>query len=433
MSAPGLSSTQYADSTSPAVRTAAELTHALRGLPFASSGEIPVRPLVVSRRRMHARFDAARRFVSLISRTCQAAGSPEHLLELLGADPSLYGPFRPAAYEWTWADCMSRSDAVLSGGVPRFLECNIGGAIGGVVSMHVLTRHHLARLGERYAATDPLDVRAEQFADICLSLGREPAAAVLGTLREDNVGDARYFELEIAHLRRRGLDAAFFEPEDLLDGLGLPGRARYPVGLRHFLPVNWRDWGIDSTPARRAAEEGVLMLAPDSAFLLQNKKVLAWMSEGRPWFDAADRAFLDRHLPWTRVVADAPVYYRGQRADLPRILLSRRDDMVLKPADGYGGLGIVVGRATSAADWERAVDDALNGHWIAQEYVEPDAEPMEFVLPSGEAVTRTVPAVHGLLLMSGREAGCLVRQSPGTSTVLNARQGASLNIAVHPR
>lgn len=432
MTAPG-SATQQADSTSAAVGTAAELTHALRGLPFASSGEIPVRPLVVPRRHLRARFEAARRFVSLISRTCRATGSPEHLLDLLGADPALYGPFRPAAYEWAWADCMSRSDAVLSGGVPRFLECNIGGAIGGVVSMHVLTRHHLARLGKKYAATDPLDVRAEQFADICRSLGREPAAAVLGTLREDNVGDARYFDLEIGHLRRRGVDAAFFEPEDLLDGLGLPGRARYPVVLRHFLPVNWRDWGIDATPARRAAEEGVVMLAPESAFLLQNKKVLAWMSEGRPWLDAGDRAFLDRHLPWTRVVADNSVHYQGQRADLPRLLLSRQNDMVLKPADGYGGLGVVVGRATSAADWERAVAEALEGHWIAQEYVEPDAEPMEFILPSGEAFTCTVPAVHGLLLMGGREAGCLVRQSPAASAVLNARQGASLNIAVHPR
>jgi uncharacterized circularly permuted ATP-grasp superfamily protein len=56
-------------------------------------------------------------------------------------------------------------------------------------------------------------------------------------------------------------------------------------------------------------------------------------------------------------------------------MLARRDSLVLKPNDEYGGKGITLGWTVDAAAWEAAVRDALAAPFIVQERVEIPSEP----------------------------------------------------------
>ncbi|MFD0772349.1 hypothetical protein ACFQZ2_00240 [Streptomonospora algeriensis] len=417
-----------------ALQDARELDEVMRGLPFTGGDDIPVRPLQMPEREYEHCFAIARRFTSLLERTCRSmAESPRGLRSLLGADADLYHLFDRSEVEWRWGGCMSRTDGVFHNGIFKIMECNIGAAIGGVVSMHMLTSYHLGRSGGR--AADPLAARAGLFGDVCEWLGREPAVALLGTMREDNVGDDRYFTIERDYLRARGFAADFLEPEELVEEFGSGnGAARYPAVFRHYLPIEWDQMGIDTRGLRRVLESGAVLLSPETAFMLQNKKVLAWMSEGRPWHSESDREFVERHLPWTRVAREGKVAFQGREWDMAGLLLDRQDEFVLKKADSFAGLDVVIGRHTSDVEWKRAVAHALGGDWIAQEYVEPDRRHVPFVRRrSGDLVSAEAPVVYGFLLMGGRSGGCMARHSLSENAVINRHQGASLNIVVHSR
>lgn len=120
------------------------------------------------------------------------------------------------------------------------------------------------------------------------------------------------------------MKAEFFEPEDLLEGLGLPGRPRYEVGLRHFTIPEWRGHGIDLAPVRTALDAGCTLISTQTAYLISNKKVLGWVSEGRPWMTEQDRDIVDRYLPWTRVVSDRATRWRDPLTCFPNCCSTAR-------------------------------------------------------------------------------------------------------------
>ena len=103
----------------------------------------------------------------------------------------------------------------------------------------------------------------------------------------------------------------------------------------------------------------VEVLNPFAAIVADDKTLFEALSTGEGDFTADERAALARRIPWTRVLT------ARRRADV----LARRDALVLKPADGYGGFGISIGCEHDAAGWEAKVDAALQGHFVVQQYV----------------------------------------------------------------
>jgi hypothetical protein len=81
-------------------------------------------------------------------------------------------------------------------------------------------------------------------------------------------------------------------------------------------------------------------------------------------------------LPWTRVVAAGPTTDReGEATDLLSLALREQQDLVLKPAFGYGGAGVTLGWERSPEQWDADVRSALGqGGWILQERVNLDVE-----------------------------------------------------------
>jgi hypothetical protein len=137
-------------------------------------------------------------------------------------------------------------------------------------------------------------------------------------------------------------------------------------------------------PILRAAEAGeVKLFTPMHAQLYSSKGALALLSDevNRSLCTPAERASLDRLLPWTRMLRAGPVTVDGERADLLDYATSHRADLVLKPTARHGGQGIVTGWRAEAAEWDQHLRAALGGPFVLQRRVRP--EPEEFPGPDG--------------------------------------------------
>ena len=120
-------------------------------------------------------------------------------------------------------------------------------------------------------------------------------------------------------------------------------------------------------------------------------------------FDAAERDVIAAHVPWTRVV----------REELMDDLRRRREQLVLKPNDEYGGTGVTLGWETGESAWdeaiERAVREADRG-WVAQERINIRRE--HFPVCEGDGVVeRNMLVDFAPYLFRGRVAGFLTRLS----------------------
>ncbi len=75
--------------------------------------------------------------------------------------------------------------------------------------------------------------------------------------------------------------------------------------------------------------------------------------------------------------ASALALRRAASAEQKRLVLSRLDELVVKPVDGYGGLGVVVGpRATDEElAHARALIEEQPSRWIAQETIALSTHP----------------------------------------------------------
>jgi hypothetical protein len=238
-------------------------------------------------------------------------------------------------------------------------------------------------------------------------LGTGPFVALVGAAR----GRRRSLDLQVDSLARAGLVATVVEPEQLPHGPSL--------GLRQFAVPGTPgvDLGLVMGAVRPALTAGYRRVSSQTAEQIANRKVLAWVSAGRPWMTAAERATVERYLPWTRVVTDGPV---------PELLQRDQDRFVLKPAVGTGGDGVLLGRDCDPGRWRQAVADAVaTGDHVAQEFVEPTPVRMEFAEPGGSgSFEADVRPVLSPFLFDGRDGGCLVRvPAPG-------QEGAGASVAL---
>ncbi len=88
-------------------------------------------------------------------------------------------------------------------------------------------------------------------------------------------------------------------------------------------------------------------------------------------FPIAERKAIREHVPWTRVVAAGKSTYHDKSIDLQEYVLKRRERLVLKPNDDYGGQGSFFGWEMNDASWERALRQAQRTPYVVREKVEP--------------------------------------------------------------
>lgn len=88
------------------------------------------------------------------------------------------------------------------------------------------------------------------------------------------------------------------------------------------------------------------------------------------YFSPEERQIFRRHILWTRIVSDRRATLPdGQPGDLLEFARRDRETLVLKPNRSCGGDGVLIGPATTQADWEQAIDRALadSRRWVVQQ------------------------------------------------------------------
>ncbi|MCI4066015.1 hypothetical protein MRQ36_27085 [Micromonospora sp. R77] len=410
------------------------LRHELRDTGWPYQEFLPAAPITVPRASYAELFRAAAGLLDLVRRTAletapttdgrlAAYRMPDSENQLFLADPYV---------EERYPDSVVRPDVVIGPDGPQFLEFNVSGALGGVVETHsrleVWRQLHADEQGRTpFASPSPFAVRAEMFRSLAAEQGVAPRVAIVGSARV--IGpERRYFEVEADHYNSHGLTARFFEPEELVEAWDCPPHLRYPIGLRNFTIPDWLEVGLDLTPVQAALDRGCLLVGTQTSTFMHSKLTLGLLSEGRPWMSTAERNFVNRYLPWTRILTDRKTHRDGRDVDLLPYVLDNRDRLVLKAGLGESGKQVVLGREVDQTVWEAAVAEAVaDGTSIVQDFVAPQTCRVALLADGAdEPHEADVAPVLGPLLFGGRPAGVFCRfYGDGTAGIVSVRGGSS--------
>jgi hypothetical protein len=397
----------------------------------------PARPVIMTASAFAALHETADQIGRLILRCCQhradTAGELRRALGVAEGHIRLLDDAEPLTEELLIS---SRPDVFFSGGVPKFVEFNIDGALGGAFDSDNLA----ANFDSCYQA-DGITADTGLY---------PPPSAVDGRLRTvaDWLGDssdrrvAMVMDWTVGH-------AGPEDPADFLDYLR-PVVDRAAAAGFELIPY-WLHWlDIDDQQRLLVAGQPVLhvlrMFVPDTAppssgrdaieavvragnvriftssatWLLSNKLTLAWLWDDLAEWDEPDRELVRAHIPRTVLLS------ADQRADA----LARRSELVLKPHDGSSGRDVLLGRDADPEQWQAAVDRAIaSGGFLIQDLVLDDLVAMEFIdMASGAVVEHRVPCCYGPYLFGHRQCGGELRMGfPGGGSIMNVGHGALVN------
>lgn len=392
----------------------------------------PLRPLLMRKDWLEQLYALSDRMLQLVLECCRrraaTAGELQKLLGIPAGRVEFLDESEPLGDHLVMA---GRPDVLLTGGVPKFVEFNVGSDVGSVwdsekVSERFLRLFRSHRLADRLGVEAPPSAVDARYAAIRQALGLPEGARLSMVFRTDGEypeshDPARLVEL-LEPFAQRGREHGYDMDVLPVDWLELDeqqhlmgnGR-RVEAILRLFVCSEMPPTtGLQAIKDALQAETATLFTSAAS-WLLSNKLVFAWLWEDADWLPAADAALIRTHLPRTRVLTAASV---------PTVL-AEREHLVLKPADEFGGAGVLVGREETPADWAAAVDRGVyEGLHLVQEYARPDRVTMDFVnLQTGRHEQAAVPMSLGPYSFGRRGAGCYVRiGSQHEGEVLNLKR-----------
>lgn len=163
--------------------------------------------------------------------------------------------------------------------------------------------------------------------------------------------------------------------------------------------------------------------------LLSSKLNLALLSnhEETGVFTTEEKHTIDKYVPWSRKMVAGRTTYKGEKICLQDFILENREKLILKPAIGYGGENIRIGKKTPGKEWEKVVKKALNERkWMVQEWVEP----LPGVYLAGENNYEKHDVVLGFFVFGSRYGGAWARIMPQKSSkgIINCHQGAAVSV-----
>lgn len=145
------------------------------------------------------------------------------------------------------------------------------------------------------------------------------------------------------------------------------------------------------------------------------------------YFSAEECRLFRRHVLWTRVVRERRTTLpHSAEGDLVEFIRTHREELVLKPNRSYGGEGVTIGAATSAADWEARIGEALEGEddpdlsWVVQRATRLPVAEFPIVSAEGRVFHEPFYAVMGFAPTEN-----------GLGTMCRVSQKQVVNVAQH--
>ena len=238
---------------------------------------------------------------------------------------------------------------------------------------------------------------------------------VIAIVDWEGLPTAPEFEMFKAFFEEAGIKTLICDPRTLEFTRGKLYSQGIAVNLvyRRVLTSELLARGDDTRALRDAYMAGAVCVVNSfRAKLLHKKMSLALLSDERyeRLYTPAQRAAVRRHIPWTRQV----------RPELTEDIARRRQNLVRKPNDEYGGKGVVLGWTVDQAEWEAAIDVATTQSYVVQEAVEIPRVPFPIALDGIRYLDLAVDLDP--YLFNGRAGGFMTRVS--AAALLNVTAGA---------
>lgn len=159
------------------------------------------------------------------------------------------------------------------------------------------------------------------------------------------------------------------------------------------------------------------------------------------YFTSEERELIRRHVPWTRVVTDVRTEHEGRPIQLLEYIRKNQKNLVMKPSDEYGGMGVMLGWEVQKRHWERAIEQALpdgklakaHGSWIVQERIPMRRGEFPHIGKGNRVEFRNMLVDFAPYLFRGKVAGYLTRLSSTSLANVTSGGGQIPSFRVEPK
>src|SRR5437660_5071163 len=225
------------------------------------------------------------------------------------------------------------------------------------------------------------------------------------------------FELFREYFEAEGCPSIIASPEELAFKNGRLRAGDFEIDIvykrllvNEYLPIMAEQPAL--LDAYRAG--AICMVNSFRSKLIHKKALFAVLTDERyrSLFTSDEQQMIAGHVPWTRRVRAGRTDYFGEPIDLIEFIGERRDRLVLKPNDDYGGHGIYIGWNIDEIGWDEALHNALaNGDYLVQERVPTARETFPALTP--EDTIQFVEQLVDLdpLLFNGKVGSAFTRLS----------------------
>ena len=238
----------------------------------------------------------------------------------------------------------------------------------------------------------------------------------------------REFELFKEFFEAHGFATTIADPRDLelSEGKLKHGDFRIDLVYRRLLTTELLEKADECTAFINAYKGSAAVFVNSFRTKYVHKKMLFGVltdERHQHCFSKPEKEAIRGSVPWTRRLEDTRTTYDASQIDLLEFVRTRRDRLVLKPNDDYGGHGIYIGWESSASEWDSAIAHALKGDYLAQERVTTSREVFPFVDASGVQMVEQLLDLDPLLFF-GEVSGGFTRLS--SSSLANVTSGAGM-------
>lgn len=338
----------------------------------------------------------------------------------------------------------SRLDLTYTSDGFKVLEVNMGSSIGGMEFQHfepLIEDVHKELLGTEnvaYKAKQTQNIYMEFLVDQIGDVGDQVNIFLVGKDDDTSKEIQRKFyndllREELAKNNRKG--AVYIDP---LHTLKFKDNALY-YNDKVIHGVLILDYSLTSmTPDLFRALLMDAVYFPDhlGTLFLGDKRNLGLLRRlaHEEAFSEEENELILKSIPWTEIVEDTDVVYKGKTEPLIGLLKYRKDEFVVKIANGLQGQDVYIGKFLSNEEWSEAIDKALkHGKFLAQEF----CDSIDLLAPDDNNEWSPHKLIWGSFGFGDRYGGVWVRMSSlkNTSGAINSAKGAveAIVYEAHPK
>lgn len=381
--------------------------------------------------------------VKLIHSVCDSiTRMADKILNLYTMDPAMKEVFglSPEAEELVNIDpgysrtlALCRFDCFVEGESLRFIELNTDSPAG--MGYADILEDHLFEISELKDFFSEIhsqrEARSQKLLDALLSTYEEfggfetPQIAIVDW---KTVRTRPEFDILKSFFEEKGYKTTIADPRELRYKAGklYHGNFRIDLLYRRVIFNELLEKLKDVNDLIRAYKERALcMVNPLRARLGASKALLSILTNPAydHLFSTKENEMKRQFIPWTRRVVDAENFYGGKKGYLINFLKDEKENLVLKPADGYGAKEVTIGGETRDEEWNHTIDKALKSNWVIQEFVAPPFMTVP-VIVNRKIEFAAKKMNTGCFVFNGTYAGSITRLSD--ETVVNVSRGGGL-------